>query len=413
MKSLVLHLILGLSLLVWSGCSSQSTLQEEPPVTTDSEEPMRFGQATTGTERPQTATRAAGQQLEQGFIVSTYKRYGASGQQTVMDRYEALYRTNAWNNSSSWNTVGTESEGFYQTQYERYWDLSAFPYRFHALSPCPAQMTGARVSDFTLSDTELKMPATATYTFETVDDGTKSAGSEPYLVAQVNRDAQGKDTDLLQSTLEEINGSGGHGLTRTVALPFHHLTAKVRFGIYTLTHYPETANLPIKDVKITATSADGFVTSAGAYEATAAGFLQGRFTQPTHADAAQTLLQLSGPAGDARQEAYLQKHVLRSTTDVNAYFFECGNGILQIPQTGVKIHVCLTIGEGAEAWDIDTDLKLTAEDGSVQTTFDWHSNICYTYYIIIGQVGQEEITFSATLADWEDVNASFEADLEK
>ena len=128
----------ALALAVLTGCSSDGTITDIPDYV--EQDPLTFSVASSSTS----VSRAASHELEQGFMVSTYKLYGSKQQQKVMECYEALYSTDEDNkyHGSKWNTVGKQGadndpSSLYQTQYERYWDLSAFPYRFHAITPCP------------------------------------------------------------------------------------------------------------------------------------------------------------------------------------------------------------------------------------------------------------------------------------
>ena len=154
----ITHILpLTIVLAAMAGCSSDSTVT--PIEDYVEQQPMSFSIATL--DEGTGLSRATQQPLEAGFLVSTYKLYGAASQQTVMDRYEASYNKTTYH-GSKWNTVGNKGEApdyFYQTQYERYWDLSAFPYRFHAITPCPKQTTvNALIADFKLSDKELTIP---------------------------------------------------------------------------------------------------------------------------------------------------------------------------------------------------------------------------------------------------------------
>ena len=79
----ILSSVLALSWL--ASCSSDTTITDIPDY--EEHDPLTFSVGTSSTS----VSRAASHELEQGFLVSTYKLYGAASQQTVMDRYEALY----------------------------------------------------------------------------------------------------------------------------------------------------------------------------------------------------------------------------------------------------------------------------------------------------------------------------------
>ena len=110
----ITHILpLTIVLAAMAGCSSDSTVT--PIEDYVEQQPMSFSIATldegTGLSR-------ATQSLEAGFLVSTYKLYGAATQQTVMDRYEASYNKTTYQ-GSKWNTVGNKGEDtdyFYQNQ---------------------------------------------------------------------------------------------------------------------------------------------------------------------------------------------------------------------------------------------------------------------------------------------------------
>ena len=202
-----------------------------------------------------------------------------------------------------------------------------------------------------------------------------------------------------------INAEKGTSSGRTVALPFHHLTSRVRFAIYT-TVSSCPALLFIRNVTISASSASGFITGAVSYEATLTSgknFMQGTFESPTKAGAnvETTLLTLltDGTTSTTFAEPYLHQYVGKD----KAYFFECKNGLMQLPQTGVKLSVDLRIGSHRYTFP----LKVGSED-----TFTWEPNKLYTYYIVVSNIDPFMIHFTASLTDWEDVKGSFSVDLE-
>ena len=118
-----------------------------------------------------------------------------------MDKYEVKYKTDPWANLSKWYYVGSTAEGYRKTQIERYWDSNAFPYRFYAISPCPA---AADIDNFTLTDTKLEIPTT--YVYQTCNNGVLTAGAEPYMPAQVEcpDGSNVKDIDLLNNTVSAM-----------------------------------------------------------------------------------------------------------------------------------------------------------------------------------------------------------------
>ena len=409
--SVLCQAALFLGLLV--ACGSEEVIDN---VVTESEDPMRFGSATMGVET-KSGLRAAGDKLKHGFVVSSYKLPTTGGMQTVMERYEAVYKESPWYQNSSWGTVGGIPD-FYQEQVERYWDYSARSYQFHAVAPNSNKRAAEYVTnpDFTLTATELRLPGP--FQRQTAADGAVTpeiSESEPYLVAQVERHLQGAasatDYDMLVKDPSDatkalvINAEKGTSSGRTVALPFHHLTSRVRFAIYTtVSNCP--ASLFIHNVTISASSASGFITRAESYEATLASgknFMQGDFESPARewANVETTLLTLltGGTTSTAFPEAYLDQHVGKD----KAYFFECKDGLMQLPQTGVKLSVDLRIGSHRYTFP----LKVGSED-----TFTWEPNKLYTYYIVVSNIDPFMIHFTASLTDWEDVKGSFSVDLE-
>lgn len=403
--SVLCQAALFLGLLV--ACGSEEVIDN---VVTESEDPMRFGSATMGVET-KSGLRAAGDKLKHGFVVSSYKLPTTGSMQTVMERYEAVYKESPWYQNSSWGTVGGTPD-FYQEQVERYWDYSVRSYQFHAVAPNSNKPAADYVkkSGFALTATELRLPDP--FQRQRATDGAVTPEinvSEPYLVAQVERHLQGAasatDYDMLVKDPSDatkalvINAEKGTSSGRTVALPFHHLTSRVRFAIYT-TVSSCPASLFIHNVTISASSASGFITGAESYEATLASgknFMQGDFKSPTRkgANAETSLLTLFA----AFPEAYLDQHVGKD----KAYFFECKEGLMQLPQTDVKLSVDLRIGSHRYTFP----LKVGSED-----TFTWEPNKLYTYYIVVSNIDPFMIHFTASLTDWEDVKGSFSVDLE-
>ena len=417
----ITHILpLTIVLVAMAGCSSDSTVT--PIEDYVEQQPMSFSIATldegTGLSR-------ATQSLEAGFLVSTYKLYGTASQQTVMDCYEALYSTDEANkyHGSKWNTVGEKGDdpsSLYKTQYERYWDLSAFPYRFHAITPCPKQATvNALIADFKLSDKELTIPTqyindnNLSFEAQSVTNGTAdpnyTSDPYPYLIAQVQRDADGKDWDMLQpvfnadgditSNKKQIIGTGSTERTRQVPLVFHHMNTKVRFAIFTtVTAFP-VEELYIKNVNITATNSGGgnFLTSASGFSAnlgssTESFFDNGTFT--TGGESSFTLLKYDTNTKDLRD----------ANSRENAFFFADAvpDGYLQIPQSGIKMNVEFDINNEHYSFQFETKKS----NGTTQSVFNWRASCRYTYYIVVTHLKPFEITFTSTIEPWVVVKSS-------
>lgn len=429
----ILSSVLALSWL--ASCSSDGTITDIPDYV--EQDPLTFSVASSSTS----VSRAASHELEQGFMVSTYKLYGEASQQTVMYRYEALYNIGSLYNGSKWNTVGTAGSDpattLYQTQYERYWDLSAFPYRFHAITPCPKTSVNALITDFELSDKELKIPAiTATkYESQTADDGvvTPATVTDPYMIAQVERDANGVDWDLLQPQFEadgtlkatrtKISETTAN-FTRAVPLRFHHINSKVRFAIYTtVQHFPAEA-LTISNVKISAknpsTLQGKFITYAWGFNSQIEG---DPFTETSLLFGDNFFDKGAYSKTDAEIERLLinnesKTYDIKLTNDRSkAYFFDLPNtgadamadgtpgGLLQIPQKGVELFVEFDINNEHYSFQLEVNGK---------KTFDWRASCRYTYYIVVKHLVPFEIAFTATIEPWVTVTSSnIDTDLEQ
>lgn len=367
---------------------------------------MRFTRATEAQTTP--STRADINYLKSGFMVSTYKAFGNTvAQQTVMSKYKVDHLTtgNGWDNNTqdNWEYIGVNS------QKEKYWDYSNFPYRFNAIAPYPSE------SDVILSDKELKI--TKGYSYQTCTDGTLSpanAAAEPYLVAQVQREDTGKDYDIfVGGTDNEIN-SNSQTLNRYVALPFHHLNSKIRFGVYTKNLWATENDTYIQDLKINVSS-ESFVTEATGYAITSEGSWYDKtsdnskftsVTKLTSTDPKPTLLTFSG--GEAVEGNNLKLHQGQSS----AYFLQCKDGIMQIPQKDVKMTVSLKLMQpGSSLIKEYTNVPVKLEDDT--EVFTWQSGYIYTYYLILDFTNNLEIQFTATLTPWEDISGSLSTDLEQ
>ena len=413
----ILSSVLALSWL--ASCSSDTTITDIPDYV--EQDPLTFSVGTSSTS----VSRAASHELEQGFLVSTYKLYGKASQQTVMYCYEALYSTDEANkyHGSKWNTVGNKDDddpsSLYQTQYERYWDLSAFPYRFHAITPCPKTADNSNIiKGFELSDQELTIPTqyindnNLSFKAQSVTNGTATpnytSDPYPYLIAQVERYADGTDWDMLQpvfdangditSNKKQIIGTGSTERTRQVPLVFHHMNTKVRFAIFTtVTAFP-VEELYIKNVKITATNSGGkFLTSASGFSAnlgssTESFFDNGTFT--TGGESSFTLLQYDTNNKDLRD----------ANSRENAFFFADAvpDGYLQIPQSGIKMNVEFDINNEHYSFQFETKKS----KGTTQSVFNWRASCRYTYYIVVTHLKPFEITFTSTIEPWVVVKSS-------
>ena len=392
-KNILIRWIGALVCAGLTACSFDSKIT--PERTADEEIPMRFYQNAVSAP----VTRASQTSyLTQGFLVSCWKGFGGSRQYTVMDRYEVRYDVDTWANLSRWDYVGSTADGFYKTQVRRYWDTNAFPYRFYAISPCPPHDV---ISGFTLTDTELTIPESVSFIYQTSSDGVLTAGAEPYMPAQVEcpDGSNNNDVDLLNSNVIINKDHTQNGATTTyeryVALPFHHLTSKVRFAIYS----SNGATFKLSNIKIKAQRTDGFITSANGYTAdlTTTDMLSGQFTKTTAENTGCMLLIDEGFDNAA------------SFDKSEPYWFQCKDGMLQIPQQDVKLSISFDINNTPHS-----DIPIAVKNGeNTIDSFTWESNKIYTYLINISDINPLAIEFSAELAPWTEVTGSISTDLEK
>lgn len=430
----VIHYILYITVLLTS-CSSSSVMEEVKDIT-QSNDPIRFRDVS-GDYQVTRTDASIPNLLKQNFMVSCYKNFAKELQQTVMPMYEVNYETyNSQYGEVSWNYIPTPNgHQFYQEQFERYWDFSAFPYHFFAVSPAPLQ-SGALISGFNLTDKELLIPMR--YEYQTCTDGQTTAGAEPCLVAEVERRTTGRDYDLLVKAADntypkEIN-TGSQTLNRIVALPFHHLNCKVRFCIY-CPNLGEGGELhEVTNVKIKVRSAD-FLTSA-TYKANMdedGTLMGGSFTSPTTASTPEEAVLLT--ISDAYRTQQTGNNLYYDTTlghQMVKYYFECPNGMWQIPQEGVQLSITFTVEGRFDETTYDpskvnieydggfttfTDVPIALKD-PYQDTFTWEKNTYYTYNIILGPfipaestypVGgdgkTEPIWFTCVVGEWENVES--------
>lgn len=409
MNRILAYMVATLALL--TACTSERVLEEEQDIS-GSKDAMRF----TGINmvEEEVHNSRASSPLTTGFAVSTYKAFLDTKQQTVMQGYRVDYRVDGWNNNSLWEYSGVQ--GFDELQYHKYWDYANFPYRFHAIAPCPQQK-----SDFTLTDKalDIKRP----YHYQTCADGlviTRDAAqqptaepAEPHLIAQVHRDADGRDKDIFNG--RDIN-TASTTRNREVWMPFHHVNAKIRFGVYSTFEWTTYNRLYIEGLTIRVTSPD-FVTTAAGYQTTGTtswrsdeGFYD--LTKlPTAADHTAPLFTFSG--GESVEGNDLRDHQGQSS----AYMLLCPDGFVQIPQKNVQMSVSFTLKDEdhnvfKEYTDVPIEIRLP--DESLQPLHEWRSGYLHTYYLVLGGVPDKlEVFFTATLTEWEDVQGKLQTDLEQ
>ena len=410
-------------------CTSSNVLEEVKDIT-ESHDLMRFTNINDSYQVTRT-DQTIPNLLRQNFMVSCYKNFGTNNQQNVMPMYEVNYEeyTSVYG-QVSWNYISSESDHlFYQEQFEKYWDYSAFPYRFFAVSPAPIQ-NGTLTTGFALTDKQLTIPTR--FEYQTCTDGQTTQGAEPCMVAQVERNATGHDYDLLAKETDgtspkEIN-IGSHTLNRPVALPFHHLNCKVRFCIYCPILGEGGEEHEVTNVRIKVASPN-FITSA-TYEANPTAphtLMNGSFTNPQKEG--DILLTINDGAYQTGHNLYYDTS---AGQEMVKYYFECPNGLWQIPQQGVKLSLTFTVQGRFDETTYDTSNDNIEYDGGFTTfknvpivlkdtnqdSFDWEKNMYYTYNIILGPFipaestypvggdGKEQpIWFTCVLGEWEDIDS--------
>lgn len=403
--------LLLLSALLLTACASDRIIEEERDIT-ESKDPMLFSGV--GMEEENAHPTRASQPLTTGFVVSTYKAYKSAKQQTVMQDYKVDYSVDGWNNDSKWEYA--DVVGYQDMQFCKYWDYANFPYRFHAIAPCPASL-----SEFTLTDKALRI--NAPYHYQTCINGLVSTRdynqqltneeAEPYMVSQVQRFINGTDQDVFVG--RDIN-TASTTRNREVWMPFHHLNSKIRFGIYSLADWATDNHIYIEDLVVKVTSPD-FVIGADNYEAPlsadndvwritsgTSGFTNLVTVDPPLTTEIFTFTGGKDVEGNDLHEAQTQR---------TAYMLLCPDGFKQMPQTNLTMTVSLKLmNPDGTLYQEFKDVPVHTEDDDY--TFDWVSGYRHTYYIVIGAVNDKlQIFFTATLTPWEDVSGQLETDLEQ
>lgn len=421
-----------------AACSFNTTIEPVQPILSDSEDPISFtGAEESVATRGAAVTRSA--MLQAGFVISTYKHYGAtdwsSDQHTVMPRYLVNYSENRddWNGVvvSNWNYIGVtnpwEADPQKSVQTEKFWDYSGFPYRFHGVAPANGNVvTPAHI--VTLSHNELNINApyrAQAFTAPSVDLSSpedpvvptitpSNQEAEPYLVAQVSRNNNGEDRDIIKNT--SINTSST-SKSRRVWLPFHHLNSKVRFGVYTLSLAQTAQHDYISDLVITVEKLATSATSYMAYgqDAWISSNGYSNFRGITVKDN-QTIFTFNPTAGATPQRTYADNDLSLHQGKSSAYWLECPDGIMQLPQNGVKMHISMKINRDGEVrhYFYDYEIQRQEDHPEIDPTH-WIAGSIHTYYLCL-ELDDEELpilTVTATLTPWEDVTGSLSTDLEK
>lgn len=415
----VLGALAAPAVLFFMSCTSSGVIEDIHEIEPNEIDALKFTCQTQDDEQEHKNTTRAAQSLTTGFIVNTYKAYGLTQQHIVMDAYNVEYKTTgtAWDGNIRPYWDYTKVNG----QYEKYWDYSAFPYRFHAVAPYPTNS-----ADIMMSDTKLTI--NAPYKMQTSLNGMVTPAdreAEPYLAAQLQRNNDGRDYDLIATNHPKEINTSSQTRNRYVELPFHHLNSKVRFGIYCTSPWTTANPLYIEGLTVSVYSPD-FVTQANGYsvDGTTAPVLgsfpsenpwyigtdNSGFTGLTKVALPTThteLLRFDG--GKEVSDNDLSLHQGRAS----AFWLQCKQGIMQIPQENVTLCVSFKLHRmDGTLYKEFNDIPIQMEDGTRQ--YDWLSGYIHTYYLIIGGIEEKlEITFTATLTPWEDVSGTLSTDLEQ
>lgn len=431
MRAYINNIILLLTAtLMITSCSSNSTIEDEDVIVIA--DPIKFSNVSNQAESRATVPSNL---LKAGFLVSTYKDFSSEkfnkDLHTVMNRYKVDYKENRndWEGKveSFWNYIGIDE------QKEKYWDLSAFPYRFHAVAPAhgnaiPDNSASSPVKELTYDHLKI----TATYKSQqfvapakAVSDASSctitpnDATAEPYLVAQMQRDNNGSDYDIFKSAVMTDASSGtSANKARQVPLPFHHLNCKVRFCIYT-ENLAQTDRVDyIKNLTIWA---ENLATSATGYEAFGenAWTSEDGYSYFKGIDVSTSSVELIKYNIGGTSRSYEQNDLSLHQSKTSAYYLECPDGIMQLPQTNVKLHVKMDIvdKEGSE-YTTFKDFEINESTANSTTTVDprhWIAGNIYTYYLHLNfdDLTLPIITATCSITPWDDVTGSLSTDLEK
>jgi len=385
--------------------------------------PMVFGLSSAQNETE--VTRSAPLEgTHQNFKVGVWKAFDTAEQQNVMDGYEVDYSSTQYTDyGDGYNWHYADING----QLLRYWDLSAFPYEFRAVSPYDVTST---IGDNTLSITaDFKSHVLVndnyyhSYTSETINTPCTMTSGEPCVVANVSREkTEGGYTDTDKIKTQEINTVGKANATREVHMPFHHLMSKVGFQIYIDNPQPSSMDhkddyeVWIKEISITAKSDEGFVTAATSYTARNGDVSLGRgtFGGLTRATGEHTIFSHNAYQGSGQN---LHNHLNRETAfDMTYRYVEDTetrtlDHLHQIPQTGVMLHVRLHIQTNhveTEEQDFYYDSWLSLDtENTTGDRFTWLPDYRYIYILHIPNLHGHEIYLNTCeILPWDEVQTT-------
>lgn len=441
MRSRVHYYIYYIAALLCVSCSFESVVEDIDPSVPDSDDPIAIcSMSESATSR---ASSMPSNMLRTDFVVSAFKHYGATDfsakSHTVMPRYLVQYKENRddWNGvvSSNWNYINITNPWTNSRQEEKFWDYSGFPYRFHAVAPANGNSITKEHID-KLEYNELFINATykaQSFTAPPVsssgsvppDDprpqpfiAPSNKDSEPYLLAQVSRNPNGEDRDVIKDKAINTESSTK---SRRVWLPFHHLNSKVRFAIYT-DNLAQTDRVDyIKDFTIWAERLATVATGYHAYGRDAWSINTGfsYFSGITVEDSVKLIKFNCIPDGETPDRSYDQNNLSLHQSKSSAYFLECPDGIMQLPQNNVKLHITMkVVGNDGNVTAHFYDYEITKVANVGASDIDpthWQAGCIHTYYIHLqfDDLMLPIITTTCTLTPWEDISGSLSTDLEQ
>lgn len=383
-----------ISIVMFTACSSDKTLED---IVDDikTESPMRFNGNGVG-EEEETITRGS-TPLTTGFDVSCWKNFGDEvSLQTVMDLYEVQYTAGA-----TYQWTYDEVPG----QFLRYWDLSAYPYEFRAVTPhLPNANLSILPSCLSIGLTSPGLTHFKAQTFLEMSMSQPLTDSEPCLVAQVNRAASNNigeyvDRDIIAQ--QTINTIGASNAVRPVHLPFHHLMSKVGFRLYIDDPIVPTYDIKLSDVSISIFNAqDKFLVESQTYTASnEPGLLNGTFSDVTLTTTPeQPLITKTG--------VYTSVNMANHLSHDQAFDFYCPEDMLQIPQSNLKIRVHFKMLHNGQEEYYDRLLAIDP-DNLEGDYFEWKPNVHYIYYLHIKNLVEHPIIVcTAELVPWDIVHSS-------
>ena len=376
-----------------TACSSDSTIQEEDVY--DNHTPMAFGSSLSSSEPAFTRGVTS---LEADFKVGTWKNFNQTGEQQVMDGYKVDYTADA--TPYRWNYNGVNG------QVLRYWDLSAYPYEFRAVSP---YFKGATILNTGINLDLSDRPFLSQTYLNEVYNITNQQG-EPCVIAQVCRRKNGavyEDRDEIKNV--EINTNEKANAVREVHMPFHHLITKVGFRIFIDDPQPSSPNyrVTLKSINISVVNTENqFIIASKSYAATnKQGLSHGIYSDNTKAIGEYTLLQHGEYTG-----RNLRENLNRETAlDL------CPDYMQQIPQKDIQIRVQAVMqtdhvinGTVDDSNTITYDRILSLDKTSTTgDKFTWESDTRYVYYLHIPNLYKHDIfLYSCEILPWDEVKSS-------